>query len=565
MTSKEKQITSAEAILRSLSVQGIKYLFANYGTDHTPLIEAAAKIRRSDGKMPEIVVCPHEFVAISAAHGYAAVTGEPQAVLVHVDVGTQNLGAGMHNAHRSNIPVIVMAGLAPVSDVGNKGSRDHVVHYLQDTFQQIGIVREYCRWASEYRPPADPSEMVRRAVSIAKGPPAGPVYLTASREALEVKCRFQPKNIPICDVRTTGADIDTIREIGDLIRVADRPVLITSWLGKPPAENNLASMIEFVEVSGVGVVEHSPSVLNFPRTHPQHVGFAPGEIFEYADLIIISGTDVPWVPSIASPREDIPVIQIESDPLKPTYPHWNYKIDVQIKSDPIKTLELLTKELKPEDGETGRIFWGEISEKKRENRKNMVDKQLESNKLNAVTISSIINRVKHENAVVVTDSVTSTGAILNNIELTDPGSYIAKYGAGLGFGGGAAVGVKMANPDKETWCLVGDGAYLFSHPSVTAWLSAERKAPTVTVIYDNDGWNAVRGSTRRTHPDGVAVEDGIPESKFKYPMEFTAPSQIVDSYVKSVDKLEQLEIVLKEAIEASSEGKPAVVHVKFSG
>ena len=84
MSSKKEKITAAEAILRSLSLQGVEYLFANYGTDHTPLIEAAAKIRREDGKMPEVVVCPHEFVALSAAHGYAAATGKPQAVLVHV-------------------------------------------------------------------------------------------------------------------------------------------------------------------------------------------------------------------------------------------------------------------------------------------------------------------------------------------------------------------------------------------------------------------------------------------------------------------------------------------------
>ena len=136
MSSKKEKITAAEAILRSLSLQGVEYLFANYGTDHTPLIEAAAKIRRGDGKMPEVVVCPHEFVALSTAHGYTAATGKPQAVLVHVDVGTQNLGAAMHNAHRSNIPVIIISGLAPVTDVGHVGSRDHVVHYLQDTFQQ---------------------------------------------------------------------------------------------------------------------------------------------------------------------------------------------------------------------------------------------------------------------------------------------------------------------------------------------------------------------------------------------------------------------------------------------
>ena len=217
MSSKKEKITAAEAILRSLSLQGVEYLFANYGTDHTPLIEAAAKIRRGDGKMPEVVVCPHEFVALSTAHGYTAATGKPQAVLVHVDVGTQNLGAAMHNAHRSNIPVIIISGLAPVTDVGHVGSRDHVVHYLQDTFQQSDIVREYCRWVTEYRPPANPVSMIRRAVALSKGPPAGPVYLTAAREALEVKCSLDFRG-PI-SIRTTGADEKTVKDISSFDKI----------------------------------------------------------------------------------------------------------------------------------------------------------------------------------------------------------------------------------------------------------------------------------------------------------------------------------------------------------
>ena len=166
--------------------------------------------------------------------------------------------------------------------------------------------------------------------------------------------------------------------------------------------------------------------------------------------------------------------------------------------------------------------------------------------------------------MIVTDATTSTGGILNNLELVNPGSYIAKYGSGLGFAGGAAVGAKMAFPDRETWCLVGDGAYLFSHPSVTAWLSAERKVPTLTVVYDNEGWNAVRGSTKRTHPEGIAVQDGIPESRFNHPIDFTAPSQIVDSHTESVVELDRLEAALRGAIEATENGKPAVIHVKFS-
>jgi len=113
-------VVAAERLLRSLHEHGVTRLFANLGTDHAPLLEAAARLDAADrtAAYPEIVVCPHEFAAMSAAHGYTAATGEPQAVLVHVDVGTQNLGAAMHNAHRSRVPMVVLAGLAPITDEG---------------------------------------------------------------------------------------------------------------------------------------------------------------------------------------------------------------------------------------------------------------------------------------------------------------------------------------------------------------------------------------------------------------------------------------------------------------
>ncbi|WP_199723080.1 thiamine pyrophosphate-binding protein [Halobellus sp. Atlit-38R] len=86
--------TVAESMLRSLAESGLGYVFANFGTDHTPLI-GAARLREADEAIPEFVVCPHEFGAMFAAYGYAAVAGDPEAVFVHVDVGTQHLGAAI--------------------------------------------------------------------------------------------------------------------------------------------------------------------------------------------------------------------------------------------------------------------------------------------------------------------------------------------------------------------------------------------------------------------------------------------------------------------------------------
>ena len=94
--------TASWALLAAMREAGVRYLFANLGSDHTGIVEAYARARQdgSVGELPELVICPHEFVALSAAQGYTQVTGEAQAVLVHVDCGTQNLGGAVHNAAR---------------------------------------------------------------------------------------------------------------------------------------------------------------------------------------------------------------------------------------------------------------------------------------------------------------------------------------------------------------------------------------------------------------------------------------------------------------------------------
>jgi hypothetical protein len=112
--------TTSTALLEALAEAGVRYIFANLGSDHPGLIEAFASAT-ADGRedeFPRLVVCPHETVALSAAHAYATVTRQPQAVFVHVDAGTQNLGGAVSNALRGRVPVLIFAGAAPFTDHG---------------------------------------------------------------------------------------------------------------------------------------------------------------------------------------------------------------------------------------------------------------------------------------------------------------------------------------------------------------------------------------------------------------------------------------------------------------
>ena len=104
--------TGAEALLIALKNNGIEWLFANAGTDFPPVIEALAGA--APGTMPTPVTVPHETAAVAMAHGHYLVSGQPQAVMVHVNVGLANAVMGVINAASDNIPMVVMSGRTPI-------------------------------------------------------------------------------------------------------------------------------------------------------------------------------------------------------------------------------------------------------------------------------------------------------------------------------------------------------------------------------------------------------------------------------------------------------------------
>ena len=121
----ERYYTTSTAFLEALAEAGVTHIYANLGSDHPGLIEALAQARAEgrEGELPRVIVCPHEIVALCAAHAHALVTRSPTAVIVHVDAGTQNMGGAISNAMRGRVPVLVFAG---TSSTPGKPRRRHL-------------------------------------------------------------------------------------------------------------------------------------------------------------------------------------------------------------------------------------------------------------------------------------------------------------------------------------------------------------------------------------------------------------------------------------------------------
>lgn len=118
----EESTTGASAILGALEDAGVTHIFVNLGSDHPAFIAAFASKKHARLR---IVTSPNEMNALSAASGFAQVTGRPAAVLIHVECGTQGLGAAVHNISKGRIPAFIFAGTSPITMEGEEvGSRN---------------------------------------------------------------------------------------------------------------------------------------------------------------------------------------------------------------------------------------------------------------------------------------------------------------------------------------------------------------------------------------------------------------------------------------------------------
>jgi len=198
----------AQAYLELLEDRGVDFFFANAGTDFASLVDAFAR-READGKRaPRPIVAPHESVAVGMAHGVWLATGRPQAVMVHVTVGTANAACGIITAARSQAPMLMSAGRTPITEEGLPGSRDLYIHWAQESFDQAAMLREYVKWDYELRTPAQLEAVVDRALELTLAEPRGPVYLTLPREVLAAPVDAHPYifgNPPACQVSHSPA------------------------------------------------------------------------------------------------------------------------------------------------------------------------------------------------------------------------------------------------------------------------------------------------------------------------------------------------------------------------
>src|SRR6202171_3522923 len=352
--------STAHHFLEGLVDLGVDYIFANLGTDHVSLIEELARWDKEGRKHPQVILCPHEVVAVHMAGGYALATGRGQAVLVHVDAGTANACMAIQNLFRYRLPVLLFAWRAPHTLHGElTGSRDSYVHFVQDPFDIASIVRPYVKW--EYSLPSGVvvKEALARASAFAQSDPPGPVYMMLPRETLaeEWDEAAMPAYSPARygSVHAGGIEPARADAIAKALMAAENPVAFAAYLGRKPQA--VAVLDRLARTCGIRVAEFNSIDLNIPQDSPCFAGFDPLPLIETADLGLLLDSDVPYIPQYAKRAGAIKWIQIDIDPLKSDFPMWGFPTDMRIQGDCATVLQQVLEaiEARADDAYRGRV------------------------------------------------------------------------------------------------------------------------------------------------------------------------------------------------------------------
>ncbi|KAN0087886.1 Thiamine pyrophosphate enzyme, N-terminal TPP binding domain containing protein [Tylopilus felleus] len=494
-----------------------------------------------------IMTSPNEMVALSAAQGYAQVTGKPAAVIVHVDVGTQALAGAVHNADRGRVPILIYAGASPFTIEGElQGSRNEWIHSIQDVHDQPAIVRQYMRYTAQIGSPESLPHHVRRALQIAMSEPRGPVYLWARRETMEQEIDPSLLERPITltkwpSLQPTALPTSAVQQIADALLGASSPLLITSHLGRN--HQAFPALATLSRILALPVFLTCPSATNLPISHPFLVGFSylragsHTPLLKSADVVLVVDAEVAWISMNKDkdgeherPNETARVYVIDSgDPLRRGIGMHHYEADLVCHADAAVVLTQLREAI----GARHANEWSQRAERIQNIHREwkarldaaesfpIAPSELGLGRPAPYTTPQIASTLRkairargiaRESTLVLNESISSYPLVWSHMRPEIAGEIICSGGSSLGWALGAGVGSVLAgrvakkgkgNAGYElVTAIVGDGTFLFGVPSSAFWMARRYETPFLTIVLNNGGWKSPKLSMLGVHPTG---------------------------------------------------------------
>lgn len=533
------------------------------------------------------------MVALSMADGYARLTGKPQCVIVHVDVGTQGLGAAIHNASCGRAPVLIFAGLSPFTLEGEmRGSRTEYIHWIQDVPDQKQIVSQYCRYTGEVKTGKNVKQLVNRALQFATSDPKGPVYLYGAREVMEQEIEPYTLNQAVWGpVAPSALPEGGVQLIASELAAAKEPLAIVGYSGRET--RGVSELVTLADTfKGMRVLDTGGCDMCFPGDHPASLGMRYGlhEAIKTADFILVADCDVPWIPTQCKPSDTAKIVHVDVDPLKQQIPVFYLPSMATFRAESATAFKQINEYVASNDSlkkfasSAENAALGKSREEAfQKTRQGIVELASvpsggDSAPLNVSYLTSQARSRCPADTIWAIEAVTQSGFVSDQIAANLPKTWINCGGGGLGWSGGGALGIKLgtdyehggSNKGKFVCQIVGDGTYLFSVPGSVYWISRRYNIPILTIVLNNKGWNAPRKSMLLVHPDGYGSRATNEELNISFAptpdyagiAKAASGGQIWAGRAATVADLGRL---LPEAIKTVQSGTAAVLEAQLDG
>ncbi len=555
-----------DAVVGAMAEGGVDHLFFTSGGEIGFYQEAVSKAQAQGKKTLRLITVPHEHVSLNAALGFAAVSGRPAATAVHVDVGTQHYGGAVHTAWRSGLPVIITAGAPPTAYPGSmRGARDAAHLWNQQNFDQNGIVRQYTKWDHRLEYQDNPGLIVSRAIQVACTEPCGPVYLSFPQEVslLPMNGTRYPTVSQLGIARAPAPDPDGVREIAEKFAAARNPVIIAHCSGRNPA--TVPALVELAELLGCAVTTGMHGgYLSFPKTHPL---FQREVNLREADAVLVFDADVPWLPGGNDPSGNAYVAAVSVDAIRERIPTYEFTANLRLTADPLLTMRALTAEIRGRLDESGKRRAAERAERLGAASRTAWQKT-EQDALQRATKSPIdplwlsyqIGQLCDDNCILFEETLGGN-RLSQYLRNSRPGSLFSQPGSSGGWSPGAALGAKLAAPDRDVIAVCGDGFYMFSTPAPALWAGLHHKAPFMVVIYQNRSYTTGTLAVSGKFPDSYAQKAGFPGGYFDPPIDFAKEAEAAGAYGENVRDPAEVAPALKRGLKEIRNGRPAVISV----
>ena len=560
--------SGGEIFVAQARAAGVEYLFTNPGSFEVGFFDAVV-----DDPQIQLIEGLHEGIVISMADGYNKVSGKPAFVNVHSIAGTAQMAGQLYNACRDGSAIVVTAGLND-----NEVWSDEYGLAPRPGFDQKEINRQFTKISWEARQPASLPLMLRRAFKVATTDPGGPVYLAAAHYALEqknVSATIYPSERFLIRTRV-HADPAALEQAARLLIEAQHPAIIAGdevW--RSGAQQELLALAEHLALPVVraGGARLISAFQNFPTMHPFYLGSSQERMLDASratDLIFfvgardVGGRVVPDSPELPATAR---IVRLGMDTSAFSR---NYPTDVALVSDVKAGLtdllaavdSLVTKErLATIVSRRGEEIRG-LSAASRAGLEKQIAVNFGKSPIHPDELCKVMADTLDKNAIIVSENLTGKFDSFRFGFREDEQMHLGNSGSSLGWGIGASIGAKLAAPDRQVVCSIGDGSVMYSASGF--WTQARYHIPILTVVWNNQNYQTVRFAYHEY--GGRMVKSG------KYAGMYLGDPDIdfvklAESQGVSGERIisgNDLRAALKRGIAATRDGKPYLVEVNIS-